>query len=92
MAVPRGMPTLVVMEAGMLEALEHIHMRMGVLTVVMQALAVLAVVATVLMEQLGLRISSRAVLVGAPPGQMLLRTLQQLIGQLGTHSGVDCWT
>lgn len=92
MAVPRAMPILGVMEAGMLEALQHTHMRTGVLTVVMQALVVLAVVVTVLMEQLGVRISFRAVLAGAPPGPMPLHTLQPLIGQLGTHSGADCWT
>ena len=92
MAVPRAMPILGVMEAGMLEALQHTHMRMGVLTVAMQVLVVLAVVAMVLMEQLGLRISFRAVLAGAPPGPILLHTLQPLTGQLGMHSGAECRT
>ena len=89
MVVLRAMPTLVGMGEEVVEGLHH--MRMGVRMVGMLVLLVVAVVvAMVLMEQLGVRISFSRVQAGVRLGQMLLlHILQLLTGQLGMHNGGD---
>ena len=91
MVVLRAMLTLVGMGEGVVEGLHHMHMVMGGRMVgVLVLLVVAVVVAMVLMEQLGVRISFNRVLAGVRLGQMLLlRILQLLTGQLGMRSGGD---
>ncbi len=89
--VHRAMLTLVGMGEGVVEGPHRMHMVMGVRTVGMLVLLVVAVVvAMVLMEQLGVRISFNRVQAGVRLGQiLLLHILQPLIGQLGMRSGGD---
>ena len=92
MVVLRAMPTLVGMGEGVAEGLHRMHMGMGWRMVGMLVLlvAALVVVAMVLMEQLGVRISFSRVQAGVRLGQVLLLPILQLLtGQLGMLSGGD---